>query len=169
VAAALVDAFNSSEDAQKTARVPIVSVPSKQIAAYHTVNAYLVPELEKELGAAQAVIVAKRRAFPKPLVRGRDYRAIRATGRTLRSVQEALLDDIVYPTAILCRRTHCDPAGRQTQYVLPDAHDKTRADERIAGVGVAYTRLAGRKTVFQFGAPEMPQTQSASRSYPFTF
>jgi small subunit ribosomal protein S7e len=169
VAAALTDIVNSSEDAQRAAlsnlkitgvkdvekdgvRVYIVSVPYKQIALYHGADADLVPELEKKLGNVQAIIVAKRRAFPKRPVRGRPCRAIRATGRTLRSVQDALLDDVVYPTAIVGKRTHYDAAGKQVLHIFLDAHDRTQAEERLSAFAVAYTRLTGRKTVFQFGA-----------------
>ncbi|KAH0790601.1 40S ribosomal protein S7 [Histomonas meleagridis] len=130
-------------------KVVIVEVPYKQISAYHQIQGALVPELEKKLGNSQVVIVAKRRAFPKTPQPGRRYKAIRNAGRTLRAVHEGLLDDVVYPTAIVAKRTHYDTDGKQTTYVTLDAHDKTRVEDRLNGFAAAYHRLTGLKTVFE--------------------
>ena len=130
-------------------KVIIVEVPYKQISAYHQIQAALVPELEKKLGNSQVVIVAKRRAFPKTPKPGRRYKAIRNAGRTLRAVQEGLLDDIVFPTAIVSKRIHYDLEGKQTTYVSLDAHDKTRVEDRLNGFAASYHRLTGLKTVFE--------------------
>ena len=130
-------------------QVLIVSVPYKQVGAYHQVQGYLVPELEKKLNNSQVVIVGKRRAFPKTCETGRRYRAIRPNGRTLKAVNEALLDDVCFPTAIVAKRTHYDLKGGQTQIVFLDAQDKTRVEDRLVGFSAAYNKLTGLKTIFQ--------------------
>ncbi|OHT04430.1 40S ribosomal protein S7 [Tritrichomonas foetus] len=130
-------------------KVVIVSVPYKQIAAYRAIQGFLVPELEKKVENSQVVIVGKRRAFPKEPVRNRRYVAIRPTGRTLRAVNESLLDDVVYPTAIVGKRIHYDLKGGQTTHVILDQHDRTRVEERLAGFALAYNRLTGIRTVFE--------------------
>ena len=127
----------------------IIEVPYKQIAAWHQVQVIIVPELEKKLGNAQVVVVAKRRAFPKTPEPGRRYKAIRNAGRTLRAVHEGLLDDVVYPTAIVAKRIHYDTDGKQTTYVTLDSHDKTRVEDRLKSFANAYHRLTGLKTVFE--------------------
>jgi small subunit ribosomal protein S7e len=129
-------------------RVFIIAVPYKQIAAFQRVQGFLVPELEKKLGA-QVIIVAKRRAFPKTPQRNRKYRAIRPVKRTLRSVQEALLQDVVYPASIIGKRIHYDLKGKQTTRVILDQQDKTYAEERLAAFAIAYGRLTGLKTSFE--------------------
>ena len=130
-------------------KVVIVEVPYKQISAYRQIQNLIISEIEKKLGNAQVVIVAKRRAFPKTPQPGRRYKAIRNAGRTLRSVQEKLLEDVVFPTAIVAKRIHYDLEGKQTTYVTLDAHDKTRVEDRLNAFSAAYHRLTGLKTVFE--------------------
>ena len=166
VAAALSEVTASSEEGMKKAlgnlkiagvkeaaadgqKVLILSVPYKQVNAYHQVQGYLIPELEKKLSGSQVVIVGKRRAFPKTCEKGRRYRAIRPNGRTLRAVNEALLDDVVYPTSIVGKRIHYDVKGGQTTFVFLDQNDKTRVEDRLSGFSAAYNRLTGLRTVFE--------------------
>ncbi|KAH0789042.1 40S ribosomal protein S7 [Histomonas meleagridis] len=130
-------------------KVIIIEVPYKQINGYHQIQGIVIPELEKKLGNAQVVIVAKRRAFPKTPQPGRRYKAIRNAGRTLRAVHEGLLDDVVYPTAIVAKRTHYGLDGKLTTYVTLDAHDKTRVEDRLNSFAAAYHKLTGLKTVFE--------------------
>ena len=130
-------------------RVVIISVPYRQISACRNLQGFLIPELEKKIENSQIVFVGKRRTFPKEPVRGRRYRAIRPTGRTLRAVNEALLDDVVYPTSIVGKRIHYDLKGGQTTHVFLDHADKTRVEERLKGFAIAYKRLTGLNTVFE--------------------
>ena len=132
--------------------VRIIEVPYKQIAAYKKIQVTLIPELEKKLDNSQVVIVAKRRAFPKTPESGRRYQAIRGVKRTLKNVQEALLDDVVYPTAIVAKRVHFGKNGKQTTYVTLDANDKTRVEDRLKTFAAAYGKLTGLKTVFEIAA-----------------
>ena len=166
VAAALDYVAGSSEEAMKKAlgnlkitgvkeanadgqKVLIVAVPYKQVNAYHQVQGFLVPELEKKLAGSQIVIVGKRRAFPKSCEPNRRYRSIRPNGRTLRAVNEALLDDVVFPTSIVGKRVHYDLKGGQTTIVFLDQNDKTRVEGRLGGFSAAYNRLTGLRTVFE--------------------
>lgn len=169
VAAALDEVAAASEEPRKKAmanlkitgaiefeqdgvKVALVTVPYKQIGIYRQIVGQVIPELEKKIAGSQVVIVAKRRAFPKTCVKGRRYRAIRPNGRTLRAVQEALLDDVVYPTAIVAKRIHYDLKGGQTTHVFLDKNDQTRVEERLAGFAAAYNRLTGLRTVFEVSA-----------------
>ena len=133
-------------------KVALVTVPYKQIGAYRQLVTQLIPELEKKVDGAQVVIVAKRRAFPKTCEKGRRYRAIRPNGRTLKAVQESLLEDVVYPTAIVSKRIHYDTKGGQTTHVFLDPNDRTRVEDRLAGFAVAYNRMTGLRTVFEVAA-----------------
>jgi hypothetical protein len=82
----------------------VIAVPYKQSATFERVQDLLLTEFGKRLGT-QASIIGKRRAFPKIPQRNGKYRAIWPVGRTLRSVQEALLQDVV----------NCDLRGGKPQ------------------------------------------------------
>lgn len=130
-------------------KVDIIAVPYKQVPAYRAILGQLIPELEKRLDNASVVIVGKRRAFPKTPVRGRRYAAIRPTGRTLRAVNDGLLEDVVFPTSIVGKRVHYDLKGGQVTHVFLDHNDRTRVEERLHTFEVAYHRLTGLRTVFE--------------------
>ncbi|EAY21471.1 40S ribosomal protein S7, putative [Trichomonas vaginalis G3] len=128
--------------------VLVLTVPYKQINAFHNAQAQFLPDLEKKLNA-QVCIVGQHRAFPKTPEHGRRFKAIRNYGRTLRSVNDAILDDLVFPTAIVGKRIHYDVSGKQQTRVILDKHDATRVEERLNGFGAAYNRLTGLNTVFE--------------------
>lgn len=130
-------------------KVLIISVPYKQVPVYRAILGYLIPELEKRLENSSIVIVGKRRAFPKTPIRGRRYASIRPTGRTLRAVNDGLLEDVVYPTSIVGKRVHYDLKGGQVTHVYLDHNDRTRVEERLNTFSVAYQRLTGLRTVFE--------------------
>lgn len=128
--------------------VIIVVVPYKQISLYRNAQGVLIPDLEKKL-EAQVIIVGKRRALPKTPLPNRRFKAIRPYGRTLRSVNECLLDDVVFPTTIVGKRIHYDSHGKQTTHVILDQNDRTRVEEKLTGFAAAYHRLTGLNTVFE--------------------
>lgn len=130
-------------------KVTILTVPYKQIEAFRKVVSYLIPELEKKFDGAQVVIVGQRRAFPTQPVDGRRYRLIRPHGRTLRAVNEALLDDVCFPTAIVGKRIHYNLKGKQETHVILDANDASRVEDRLRAFGAAYQRLTGIHTIFE--------------------
>ena len=130
------------------ANVILVTVPYKQIKAFRAVQATFLPDLEKKLNA-QVCILGQHRAFPKTPEHGRRYKAIRNYGRTLKAVNEALLDDLVFPTAIVGKRVHYSTDGKQLTKIILDKHDATRVEERLNGFAAAYNRLTGLKTVFE--------------------
>ena len=129
-------------------KVILVTVPYKQIKSFQALQATFLGDLEKKLGA-QVCILGQHRAFPKTPEHGRRYKAIRNYGRTLKSVREALLDDLVYPTAIVGKRTTYSTDGKQVLKVLLDKHDATRVEDRLSGYAAAYNRLTGLNTVFE--------------------
>lgn len=163
VAAFIKDIAAGTEDAMKKSvskleisavkevrgeKVFIITVPYKQIALCRQIQGFLAPELEKKLGG-QVIFVGKRRAFPIKPEEGRRYRVVRPVARTLRSVNEALLEDVCYPTAIVGKQVHYNLKGKQNTVVFLDSNDRTRVEDRLQGYAAAYTQLTGIHTTFQ--------------------
>jgi small subunit ribosomal protein S7e len=128
-------------------KVAIVTVPYKQITAYQRLEGTIIPALEKKLQQV-VFVVAKRRAFPKTPRKGQPFRAIRPTGRTLKAVNEALLNDVVFPTTIVAKRTHYDLQGKPTTHVFLDVLDRTRAEDRLTAFAISYKSLTGVTALF---------------------
>jgi small subunit ribosomal protein S7e len=128
--------------------VLLITVPYRQIRAFKANQEKIASELEKKL-STQVCILGQHRAFPKTAEPGRRYKAIRNYGRTLKAVNEALLDDLVFPTAIVGKRVRYGVDGKQVTKVILDKHDATRVEDRLAGFAAAYNRLTGLNTVFE--------------------
>lgn len=141
--------FEGIKEVVGDVNVIILTVPYKQISLFRQVASFLVPELEKRFNSAQVVIVGKRRAFPVRPEEKRRYRVIRPHGRTLRAVNDALLDDVCYPTAIVGKRTHYNLQGKQELHVILDSHDRAHVEDRLVAYAAAYKRLTGINTVFE--------------------
>ena len=128
-------------------KIVLITVPYKQIKAFQKLQTSFIPELEKKLDA-QVSILGQHRAFPKTPEHGRRYKAIRNYGRTLKSVREALLDDLVFPAAIVGKRTTYSLDGKQVLKVILERHDGG-VEERLNRYAAAYNRLTGLNTVFE--------------------
>ena len=127
----------------------IITVPYKQNELIKKLIPALVPLLEKKLNGTHVFLVGAHRAFPKIPEHGRRFKSIRPFGRTLRSVNDNLLEDIVFPTNIVGKRIHYDLKGKQTTKVILDKLDAQRVEERLGSLSAAYNRLTGIKAVFE--------------------
>ena len=94
----------------------VIFVPVPQLQAFHKIQQRLTRELEKKFSDRHVVFVAQRRILKKP---GRRSRATqkRPRSRTLTSVHEKILEDLVFPTEIVGKRTRSLTDGRKIQKV----------------------------------------------------
>jgi hypothetical protein len=70
----------------------------------------LTRELEKKFSERHVVFVAQRRTLPKP-TRNSRVKQKRPRSRTLTDVHEKILEDLVYPTDIVGKRTRVGVDG----------------------------------------------------------
>ncbi|CAG8757897.1 14047_t:CDS:2, partial [Acaulospora colombiana] len=82
----------------------VIFVPVPQLKAFRKVHARLTRELEKKFSDKHVVFVAQRRTLPKPTKTSR-VKQKRPRSRTLTDVHEKILEDLVYPTEIVGKRT----------------------------------------------------------------
>lgn len=98
------------------------------------------------------VVVAQRTILGKSYGRSTKTKGPRPRSRTLTAVQEAILEDIVYPTEIVGKRTRCKVDGSKTLKVFLDNKDQVclGGHERGERSGVAArvwaSSLLGRHT-----------------------
>jgi len=91
-------------DAGSGKRAILIFVPVPQLKAWHKIGTKLVRELEKKFAGKHVIIVAQRRIIKKPS-RTRSLKQPRPRSRTLTAVHDAILDDLVYPSEIVGKRT----------------------------------------------------------------
>lgn len=134
----------------------------------------LTRELEKKFSDRHVVFVAQRRMLRKPTRTSR-VKQKRPRSRTLTNVHEKILEDLVFPTEIVGKRTRVAVDGSKLlkvcvsqaplRFVLsllaPDADglrlyrfldskDSTSLEYKLDSFSSVYRRLTGKDVVFEF-------------------
>lgn len=128
----------------------ILYVPYKLLKSFNKIQQRLVRELEKKFSGRQVIIIAQRTILGKSFARSHKTKGVRPRSRTLTAVQEAILDDIVYPTEIAGKRTRCKVDGKRILKVYLDAKDQANVETRIATYADVYQKLTNKQVSFHF-------------------
>jgi len=127
----------------------VVFVPVPQLKAFRKVQQRLTRELEKKFSDRHVVFVAQRRMLRKPTRTSR-VKQKRPRSRTLTNVHEKILEDLVYPTEIVGKRTRVAVDGSRLLKVLLDSKDATSLEYKLDSFSSVYRRLTGKDVVFEF-------------------
>lgn len=125
-----------------------VFVPVPSLPAYRRVQTRLTRELEKKFPDRHVVFLAERRILPKPSRVSRKQQK-RPRSRTLTSVHDKILEDLVFPTEIIGKRVRYLVGGNKIQKVLLDAKDSTAVDYKLDSFQQLYSKLTGKQVVFE--------------------
>ncbi|KAI0375711.1 40S ribosomal protein S7 [Pilatotrama ljubarskyi] len=127
----------------------VIFVPVPQLKAFHKVQQRLTRELEKKFSDRHVVFVAQRRMLRKPTRTSR-VKQKRPRSRTLTSVHEKILEDLVFPTEIVGKRTRVAVDGSKLLKVFLDSKDATSLEYKLDSFSSVYRRLTGKDVVFEF-------------------
>ncbi|PFH52578.1 hypothetical protein AMATHDRAFT_189237 [Amanita thiersii Skay4041] len=127
----------------------VVFVPIPQLKAFHKVQQRLTRELEKKFADRHVVFVGQRRMLRKP-TRNSRVKQKRPRSRTLTNVHEKILEDLVFPTEIVGKRTRVAVDGSKLLKVFLDAKDATSLEYKLDSFSSVYRRLTGKDVVFEF-------------------
>ncbi|KDQ14624.1 hypothetical protein BOTBODRAFT_32379 [Botryobasidium botryosum FD-172 SS1] len=127
----------------------VIFVPIPQLKAFHKIQQRLTRELEKKLADRHVVFVGQRRILRKPTRTSRVVQK-RPRSRTLTSVHDAILEDLVYPTDIVGKRTRVGVDGSKLLKVFLDQKDQTSLEYKLDSFSSVYRRLTGKDVVFEF-------------------
>ncbi|KAK4726727.1 hypothetical protein R3W88_031644 [Solanum pinnatisectum] len=122
-------------DVSRNRKVVVIHVPYRLRKAFRKIHVHFVKELEKKFSGKDVIVIATRR-ISRPPKRG--SAAQRPRSRTLTSVHDAILEDVVVPAEIVgkCVRYHVD-GSKIMKYKL----------ETFSAV---YRKLSGKDVVFEF-------------------
>jgi small subunit ribosomal protein S7e len=138
-------------DVSSSRKAIMIQVPYRLLKSFHKVQQRLVRELEKKFSGRDVVIVGVRRIVPPPK---KGQRVQRPRSRTLTSVHEAWLEDLVYPTEIVGKRMRYRVDGSRVLKVLLDPKDRNSAEPRTESFSGVYKKLTGQEVVFEFPVNE---------------
>lgn len=127
----------------------VVTIPVPQLKAWHRIQLRVVRELEKKFSDRQIIMIGYRRIQAKPK-HGVQLKQGRPRSRTLTAVHDAWLEDMVYPTEIVGKRTRVKTDGSRTIKVLLDPKDQTALESKIDTFAAVYRKLTGKDVVFEF-------------------
>jgi small subunit ribosomal protein S7e len=129
----------------------VVFVPYKQHGKFKKLQGRLVRELEKKL-AKLVVIIAQRTILSQNYKRKSGQ--LRPRSRTLTSVHNAILDDLVYPTLIVGKRMRVKTDGSRLIKVFLDPKDVKEVDFKLKTFQSVYKKLTNKNVEFSFPAAD---------------
>eukprot|EP00190_Bangiopsis_sp_CCMP1999_P005625 CAMPEP_0198723178 /NCGR_PEP_ID=MMETSP1475-20131203/720_1 /TAXON_ID= ORGANISM="Unidentified sp., Strain CCMP1999" /NCGR_SAMPLE_ID=MMETSP1475 /ASSEMBLY_ACC=CAM_ASM_001111 /LENGTH=194 /DNA_ID=CAMNT_0044484209 /DNA_START=30 /DNA_END=611 /DNA_ORIENTATION=- len=128
----------------------VIFVPYRLQQKVHSVQTRLVRELEKKFSGKHVVIIAQRRIVRRERKGKRLLAQKRPRSRTLTSVHQGTLEDIVYPTDIVGMRTRYKLDGGRLQKVHLDPREKQNVEYKTDTFQAVYKKLTGKDVVFEF-------------------
>ncbi|KAA8494704.1 40S ribosomal protein S7 [Porphyridium purpureum] len=131
-------------------KVVVIFVPPPQLGAYHKIQTRLVRELEKKFSGKQVVLIAQRKIISREKKGRRQHKQKRPHSRSLTAVHEAILDDLVFPTEIVGKRTRYRTDGSRQLKVHLDHKDQQNAEYKVEAFEAVYRKLTGKEVVFEF-------------------
>jgi len=134
-------------DTSKAEKVVVVFFPYKSWKTVKQIQGKLIRELEKKL-KHKVILVANRTILDKNFKRKGLNLKIRPRSRTLTSVHDAILQDIVGPTEIVGKRTRISQDGNKLIKIILDAKDKEQTEERLDAFSSVYRQLTAKQAAF---------------------
>eukprot|EP01137_Pigoraptor_chileana_P021034 Opistho-2@84232 len=131
----------------------ILFVPVPLLKSFHKVQTRLVRELEKKFSGKHVIVLAQRRILPKATRKdGGRQKQPRPRSRTLTTVHEAILEDMVFPTEIVGKRLRVKLDGSKLIKVHLDKKDQSNVEYKTETFAAVYKKLTGKDVVFEFPA-----------------
>jgi len=127
----------------------VLVVPFKLLRNYHKIQQRLVRELEKKFSGRHVVIIAQRTILGKKFARSKKNKGPRPRSRTLTAVQNALIEDLVYPTEIVGKRTRVKLDGKVMKVFL-DPKDQVQVETKLETFAAVYKQLTNKDVTFEF-------------------
>ncbi|RLN74014.1 hypothetical protein BBJ28_00014965 [Nothophytophthora sp. Chile5] len=128
----------------------VIFVPFRLHASFKKIQARLVRELEKKFSGRHVIIIAQRTILGKGFARANKTSGPRPRSRTLTAVQEAILDDLVYPTEIVGKRTRVRLDSSKLLKVFLDPKDQVNVETKLDTFATVYKKLTNKDVVFEF-------------------
>eukprot|EP00310_Coccolithus_braarudii_P015620 CAMPEP_0183346598 /NCGR_PEP_ID=MMETSP0164_2-20130417/11663_1 /TAXON_ID=221442 /ORGANISM="Coccolithus pelagicus ssp braarudi, Strain PLY182g" /LENGTH=191 /DNA_ID=CAMNT_0025517899 /DNA_START=56 /DNA_END=631 /DNA_ORIENTATION=+ len=132
----------------------VIFVPFKLLKVVRKIQSRLVRELEKKFSGKHVVIIGSRRIMRKPSAGQRQPKQKRPVSRTLTSVHEAILEDLVHPTEIVGKHTRYRLDGSKMIKGYLDPKEAANVEYKVDTFATVYKRLTGKEVKFEFPVQE---------------
>jgi len=123
----------------------LIQVPYRKLTSFQNLQQRLVRELERKFPGKDIFFVADRRIMPVPTS---GMKKQRPRSRTLTSVYDAILEDLVYPNEIVGKRIRYRIDGSKVQKVYLEPKNRNISDYKLKSLRAVYGKLTGKKIKF---------------------
>jgi len=138
-------------DVSGNRKAVIIHVPYRLRKAFQKIHARLVRELEKKFSGKDVVVISTRRIM-RPPKKGSAIN--RPRSRTLTSVHEAILEDLVYPSEIVGKRQRYRLDGSRIMRVYLDPKERNSTEYKLETYAGVYKKLTGKEVTFEYPIQE---------------
>jgi small subunit ribosomal protein S7e len=129
----------------------LIFVPVPLLAAFRKVQKHLVEELEKKRSGQHVLVVANRTMVSsKTWTRSAKYSGVRPRSRSLKAVQEAILDDLVFPSEIVGKRTRVRVDGSRLLKVSLSPKEQAAVEAKLDSFRSVYKAITSKDVAFEF-------------------
>ncbi|KAL9249474.1 Small ribosomal subunit protein eS7-like protein [Drosera capensis] len=129
----------------------VVHVPYRLRKAYRKIHVRLVRELEKKFSGKDVIIIATRKIL-RPPKKGSATK--RPRSRTLTSVHENILEDLVQPAEIVGKRVRYRLDGSKIMKVFLDPKARNDTEYKLESFSGVYRKLCGKDVAFEYPITE---------------
>jgi len=137
----------TSKDKKKSKPVYLVYVPFPCLKVIQKLHKKLAPELEAKL-KAHVLLVAKRTIQSKWQKTHKTQK--RPYSRTLTSVHDAVLEDLLLPANIIGRRIRHRIDGSTVTKVILDQNDKDLIEDKLDAIAYVFKKITTKDITFEF-------------------
>ncbi|KAL8143109.1 hypothetical protein V2J09_016141 [Rumex salicifolius] len=138
-------------DVSGSKKVVVIHVPYRLRKAFKKIHVRLVRELEKKFSGKDVIVIATRRTVRPPK---KGSAAKRPRSRTLTSVHEGVLEDVVQPAEIVGKRVRYRLDGSKIMKVFLDPKARNDTEYKLDSYSAVYRKLCGKDVVFEYPATE---------------
>jgi len=147
--------FTSAKEVDVAAgkKAIVIFVPFALHKRFQKIQPRLIRELEKKFPGKHVVVIAQRTILSSTYIR-RNPGQIRPRSRTLTSVHQSILDDIVFPTQIVAKRIRFHLDGTRLLKIYLDPKDMKDVDYKLKTFSSVYRKLTNKNVEFLFPTQE---------------
>lgn len=132
-----------------TKKAIVIFVPKLQHQKWQKLQDRLVRELEKKFSDEDVLFIAQRKVMKLCQINPK-INAPRPRTQTITAVQNEILNDIVFPTKIVGKRTRFRVGGKRLLKVYLDPKDSKDIEQRIPTYEAVYRKLTKKNVKFLF-------------------
>merc|ERR1712154_237581 len=127
----------------------VIFVPKLQHQRWQKLQDRLVRELEKKFSDEDVIFIAQRKVMKLCQINPK-INAPRPRTQTITAVQKEILNDVVFPTSIVGKRTRFRVGGKRMMKVYLDPKDSKDIESRIPTYEAVYRKLTKKNVKFLF-------------------